>query len=183
MSKSEHPSVQGPTADEGPVSPASSQLIIRPWWDPGHAMSGHYLSDDYVERYWLGVLGPSVICLLRRFAVGFDAHPRGFRLSLPDTSRAIGLGGGVSRNSPIVRTIDRACTFNVARRVDDNELDVRLLLPTLSRRQLARLPQSVQTSHARWIAENRPAQTSPRPMPSPMTSSTASGDSTTRDAA
>lgn len=134
-------------------SPAQ-QLIVRPWWDPDLAINGHALGDSYVETFWLGILGPSVICLLRRFARGFESHPRGFRLSLPDTAKAIGLGTGTGRQAPINRTIDRACTFNIARRVALDELDVRLHLPSLSSRQLSRLPLAVQNSHDKWMATN-----------------------------
>lgn len=170
MSILEHPSVQGPRprADAhlellGPGAtlraasgPAAQRLVVRPWWDPDLAVSGHALSSSYVETFWLGVLGPSVICLLRRFARGFESHPGGFRLSLPDTAKAIGLGTGTGRQAPINRTIDRACTFHIARRVALDEIDVRLHLPTLTERQLDRLPLALQNSHERWLAGQSP---------------------------
>lgn len=159
MSILEHPSVQGPrfeSSDEqsgksSSTSPAK-QLIVRPWWDPELAVVGHALASPYVETFWLGVLGPSVICLLRRLARGFEGHPQGFRLSLPDTAKAIGLGAGTGRQAPINRTIDRACTFHIARRVATDEIDVRLYLPSLTARQVSRLPLSIQNSHERWVA-------------------------------
>ncbi|MCB1256312.1 MAG: hypothetical protein KDB26_04360 [Microthrixaceae bacterium] len=159
MSILEHPSVQGPqfeSNDEHPNNPSSAcppkQLVVRPWWDPELAVAGHALASPYVETFWLGVLGPSVICLLRRLARGFEGHPQGFRLSLPDTAKAIGLGAGTGRQAPINRTIDRACTFHIARRVASDEIDVRLYLPSLTARQVSRLPLSIQNSHERWVA-------------------------------
>lgn len=128
-------------------------LIARPWWDPDLAIHGHPLDDPYVEMFWTGVLGPSVTCLLRRLARGFQKHPNGFRMSAPDTARALGLGTGTGRNGPLNRTIDRACTFHLVRRTGPEEIDVRLHLPTLSRRQLSRLPVSVRNTHREWLSD------------------------------
>lgn len=144
----------GPAQTVAPVGTpdrsAAGLLTVRPWWDPDLAINGHQLDDPYVEMFWLGVLGPSVICLLRRFARGFARHPEGFRLSVRDTARAIGVGTGTGRNGPLNRTIDRACTFHIMRRTTTDEIDVRLHLPSLSRRQLSRLPVSVQNTHREW---------------------------------
>ncbi len=157
MSQQDHPSVCHLDPDQ--------ILTIRPWWDPFLAIEGHPVTGDYTERFWLGVLGPSVICLLRRLARGFDSHPSGFQIVRSDTARAIGLGGGSGNQAPLNRTIERACTFNIARRVSPEVLDVRLHLPTLTSRQLARLPLAVRTAHARWTDEHAPAIPAP---PGPM---------------
>lgn len=132
----------------------SRHLVVRPWWDPDLAITGHRLDDPYVELFWLGVLGPSTICLLRRLSRGFDLHPEGFRLSVASTARAIGLGPATGRNGPLNRTIDRACNFGLMRRTALDEIDVRLHIPSLSRRQLTRLPVAVQNAHEDWVSEN-----------------------------
>ncbi len=159
MSLQDHPSDSH--VDSAHLDPEQA-LIVRPWWDPSLAIDGHPVTGEYTERFWLGVLGPSVICLLRRLARGFEAHPAGFQIVLTDTARAIGLGGGTGQQAPINRTIDRACTFGMARRVSPEELEVRLHLPTLTTRQLARLPLATRTSHNRWLAEHSPATPGPR---------------------
>ena len=145
-----HPS-QMPPAD-GPV-----RLTVRPWWDPHLAENGHPARSDYAERYWLGVVGPSTLLLLRRFARGFDEFPGGFHVDLAETARALGLGRGTGRNAPLQRSIDRACTFGLARRVAPAPasgslpvVEVRLHLPHLAPHQLARLPESVRRSHDAW---------------------------------
>jgi hypothetical protein len=135
-----------------PDAPPSTSMIVRPWWDPQLATTGVDPRSTYVERYWLGVVGPSAVLLLRRFARGLEEHPEGFRISLADTARAIGLGAGVGRQSPINRTIDRACLFNTMRRVATDEVQVRTHLPLLNARQLSRLPLAVRNSHALWLA-------------------------------
>ncbi|MHB1138061.1 MAG: hypothetical protein ACYC2O_03835, partial [Microthrixaceae bacterium] len=125
------------------------------WYDPGLALDGFALCSPYVERYWLGVLGPSAIVLLRRLARGLDERPDGFQISLADTARAIGLGRGTGRQAPISRTIERACMFSAMRRVSATEVHVRTHLPRLTPRQLARLPLAVRNSHGPWLAAHR----------------------------
>lgn len=138
-----------------PIDDERSVLVIRPWFDPGLALEGFELRSAYVERYWLGVLGPSAIVLLRRLARGLDDRPDGFQISVADTARAIGLGRGTGRQSPITRTIDRACLFSTMRRVSETELHVRTHLPRLTPRQLSRLPLAVRNSHGPWLAAHR----------------------------
>ncbi len=139
-----------PTEAPRPES-APTTIVVRPWHDPSLAHRGHTPRSEYVERFWLGVLGPSAVMLLRRLARGLDEHPDGFAIALPDTARAIGLGGGTGRSSPVNRTIDRCCMFGVMRRLDDGSIAVRTHLPALNGRQLARLPLAVRTSHDAWL--------------------------------
>lgn len=138
--------------DPSPTETAS-RLIVRPWWDPDLAVHGHDPRGAYAERFWLGVVGPSTLLLLRRLARGFESHPGGFAIDLGDTARALGLGTGTGRNSPIVRTVDRACAFGLARRRGDDTLEVRTHLPDLAPRQVARLPLSVRRSLQDWSGE------------------------------
>jgi len=139
-----------------PAPEGQLRLTVRPWWDPDLATTGHPLRSDYVERYWLGVVGPSTLLLLRRFARGFDEFPGGFHVDVAETARALGLGRGTGRNAPLRRSIDRACTFGLARRRASTTADglevveVRLHLPGLAPHQLARLPESVRRSHDAW---------------------------------
>lgn len=131
-----------------------SSLVIRPWWDPVLATSGVDPRSSYVERYWLGVIGPSAVLLMRRLARGLEEHPEGFQISLADTARAIGLGAGTGRNAPINRTIERACMFGAMRRMSPGEVQVRTHLPMLNARQLGRLPLAVRNSHAAWMSQH-----------------------------
>ncbi len=45
-----------------PSLPAAS-LHIRPWPDPVIDRLGHDPRSAYVERFWLGVLGPSTLAV------------------------------------------------------------------------------------------------------------------------
>ena len=67
-------------------------LAIRPWSDPVIDRVGHDPRSAYVEKFWLGILGPSTTWLLRHLAGELDLHPDGFVLSLPECATALGLG-------------------------------------------------------------------------------------------
>lgn len=142
--------------------PMPSTLTIRPWWDPSLASSGFDPRSEYVERFWLGVLGPSVVLLIRRLARGLSEHPEGFSVDLGDTARALGLSTATGRNAPMPRTLDRACMFSVMRRVGEAEYDARTHLPRLTQRQLNRLPAVVRSSHRVWLEHHDRARV-PRP--------------------
>ena len=98
--------------------------------------SATILGRDYVERFWLGVIGPSTTWLMRRLAAGLDrstrglhprpaARPRGAR-----HRRAWRHAGG--RNSPFLRTLDRSCQFGARPLVAHDTLAVRRRLPPLN---------------------------------------------------
>ena len=133
-----------------PVFPLES-LTVRPWPDPVIDQLGHDPRSAYVERFWLGLLGPSATWLLRRLAAGFEAEPAGFDLDLAETARSLGLGQRGGKGGPFMRTIDRCCFFGVAQRVDPQTMRVRRRLPPLTRAQIGRLPETLKVEHVRWI--------------------------------
>ncbi len=155
------PSPSQDTTPSGPEQPAS--YTVTPWWDPGLATRGVDPRDPYVERFWLGTLGPSTVLLLRRFARGLDEHPEGFRVGVVDTSLALGLGRGTGRNAPITRTVNRAVSFDMMRRPDPGRLEVRTHLPLLGPRQLRHLPPLQRRLHDEWL--RRRTDSSPRAEP------------------
>ncbi len=128
-------------------------LTVSPWPDDLIDSLGFDARSPYVERFWLGVLGPSTTWLLRRVAAGFDQHPEGFELSLSQTAQALGLGDRGGRNSPFLRTVNRVIQFDLARVAGPAELAVRRKLPPLSRRQTNRLSPSLQADHQQWQAD------------------------------
>jgi hypothetical protein len=141
---------QRPTDAAGTTAPAA-QLIVLPWPDSVHGLPGHDPRSLYVEKFWLGILGPSTTLLLRRVARGFDDRPDGFAVSVVDTARALGLGEGTGKNSMVMRTVERACQFGMARPGVGGELLVRTELPWLNARQVSRLPEILQRAHAREL--------------------------------
>ncbi len=138
-----------------PTFPTAA-LLVRPWPDPVIDQLGHDPRSSYVERFWLGILGPSTTWLLRRFASDLEANPSGYDLDLAETARALGLGGKGGRHSPFMRSIDRCCQFGAAQQLGDATLEVRRKLPPLTRSQVQRLPDALQREHKQWQEEQLP---------------------------
>lgn len=128
----------------------SPTLVVLPWHDAIIDARGYDPRSPYVERFWLAVLGPSAVWLLRRLARGLESHPEGFRIDVAETARALGLGPGVGRQAGFGRTLQRCCTFGLVRQVEAELVTVRRRVPPLTRRQLRRLPASLQHAHTEW---------------------------------
>lgn len=141
------------------ISFETEYLTVRPWAQEAPERAGFDPRSPYVERFWLGIIGPSTTWLMRRIAAGFDAAPDGFELPLEETARALGLGDPAGRNSAFLRTVNRMVQFELGRQSAPGELEVLRRLPPVSRRQLARLSPALQEAHERWSAEA--VQTSP----------------------
>jgi len=135
--------------------PGGPTLRIVPWVDPVADPHGVDPCSRYVELYWLGIIGPSTAWLLRRLNYGLEVHGDGFDLHLPETARSLGLGDKMGKNAPFRRALARLITFELARAQGPGELAVRTRIPPLPLRHLSRLPESLQRSHRRWVAEQQ----------------------------
>jgi hypothetical protein len=149
------------------LDPALRTLHVVPWSDPLVDRTGHDPRGDYVERFWLACLGPSTTWLIRTFSWGFATSPQGFNLDLPETAKALGMSDRLGRNSPFVRSITRACQFDLAAVHSQHPsgttvLRARTTLPWLSRRLAAALPATLREEHQAWLnASNLAAERSP----------------------
>ena len=135
-------------------------LAVRAWSDPVIDAVGHDVRSAYVERFWLGLLGPSATWLLRRLVQGLEDRPDGFDLDLALTATQLGLGGRSGRHSPFFRSIERCCRFGAAQPDRRATLRVRRQLPPLTRMQIARLPLPLQEAHQAWV--DGPSHGAPR---------------------
>ena len=94
-----------------PIFPTDVMQVV-PWVDPVVDALGFDARSDYVELFWLGVIGPSTTWLMRRLAAGLDRSPEGFTLDLGETAQALGISGQGGtlggRNAPFARTLVRA---------------------------------------------------------------------------
>jgi hypothetical protein len=131
-------------------TPSVSSLPVRPWPDGVIDALGHDPRSAYVERFWLGILGPSTTWLIRFLADRLDASPEGFDLDLASTAQALGLGSRGGRHSPFMRALSRCCQFDVAEARPDGVLAVRRKLPPLTRRQILRLSPELVAAHQAW---------------------------------
>ncbi len=128
-----------------------TEFAVRPWPDSVIDEVGHDPRSAYVERFWLGVLGPSSVVLLRRLAAELESSPSGFTLPLEETARTLGLGTRGGRNSPFVRTITRCAQFRLVH-FDETAATIlaRRKLPPLTRGQVGKLPDRLQRQHEDW---------------------------------
>lgn len=121
-------------------------LSIVAWRDPAVEISGHHPASAYVERYWLPSFGPSATWAQRRLVFALEDHGGSYRISLVDLARELGLGAGTGRHSLVVRTLTRLVALGLAR-PSEELLAVRLAVPSLSARHLARLPDHLARLH------------------------------------
>lgn len=133
------------------VDPGTSSLWIEHWADERTERFGHFARSPYVERFWLGILGPSSTWLLRSISYGLEGAPVGFDLATQDMARVLGLGERTGKFSPFLRAIGRLCQFELAY-LRGSTLVVRSHVPWLDRRQVTRLPESLQLEHQQWEA-------------------------------
>jgi len=121
------------------------------WPDALADSVGHPVEGEYVEHYWLGILGPTATWLLRRFAAAVAAPGRGTDIDLRVLAGSLGLAYHPGRPNPFARGVDRLVMFGLVRHVSAVPVPtfaVRTRVPSLSQRQLSRLPQELRDSHA-----------------------------------
>ncbi len=133
------------------IPPDLPALTVLPWPDAVIDRVGHDPRTLYVERFWLGILGPSATWLTRHLVEGLDAAPDGFELDLDECAASLGLGRRPGANAVLPRTLARCCQFGATRLIGPTMLQARRKLPPLTRRQIARLPDTLQAEHARWV--------------------------------
>jgi hypothetical protein len=127
-----------------------TMLTIQPWPDPVIDTVGHDPRSLYAETFWLPTLGPTALLLLRHLASKFDDRVGAIELPVAEASLALGLGERAGNSSPIVRSLTRLETFDLACSDGRGTVAVRRNLPPLHRRHVRRLPPALQTAHAQW---------------------------------
>lgn len=131
------------------IDPHSPYVTIRPWLDPVVDERGHDPRSTYVERYWLGVIGPTATWIVRRFADEFDQSPDGFTIDLDHTATTMGLSFSRGAHSPFGKALHRCVMFGLAMPTEEGFV-VRRRFPTVARRHLDRLPADVRAAHDQW---------------------------------
>ncbi len=131
-------------------------LSVTPWQDTTVESLGYAVRSDYVEWFWLPVLGPSATWLLRRIDFGFDQFPGGYVLDVVSTARAIGVAGRNDAGTIFARALTRLNTFGVAHGSGD-AYAVRRVLPPVSQRHLSRMPEHLRSAHADWLSQRATA--------------------------
>lgn len=130
--------------------PAGPRVTIRPWVDPVVDQHGHDPRSAYVERFWLGVIGPTATWIMRRFAAGFDTEPDGYTLDLDHTATSMGLSYSKGAASPFGKALRRCMMFGLVQPLSDG-FAVRRRIPQVARRHLQRFPEEVRSAHESWV--------------------------------
>lgn len=141
--------------------PADGLLTVVPWCDPVVDRHGHPAQGDYVEWFWLPVLGPTATWLLRRLAAHAAHEPSGSLVDVADLAAALGVAWQPDHEGPFTRALSRCVMFGACAPVVDTvaTLAVRLALPQLPARHLTRLPAVLRDMHTEWLADARRADT------------------------
>jgi hypothetical protein len=126
-------------------------LTVRPWVDPAADAVGYDPRSDYVEHFWLVLMGPSTTLLLRRLAMALDEWPDGFECSTRELSWSLGLGHS-GQNTSLARTFRRSTEFGMTRLDRSGDMLVRRRLPPLPRHMVSRLPAWLQTAHRDYVS-------------------------------
>lgn len=108
----------------------------------------------YAEMFWLPVIGPSSLWLLRRIELTATVRP--WSIDRTELGALFGLSG-TGKHSPLTRTLVRLHGFYLLRPLDHREVVrataflVRCGLPLLTRKQVERLPGGLQMAHAKFL--------------------------------
>jgi len=133
------------------VETDTRRIAIVPWRDPTVELIGYPVRSDYVEWFWLPVLGPSATWLLRRFDAWLEHTPDGFSMDSFDIARSLGVAGRDDVGSTFARALHRLQMFGAAQPAGAS-LAVRRVMPPVAAHHVARMPSFLQAYHAEWTA-------------------------------
>jgi hypothetical protein len=111
----------------------SPTIVVVPWVDPVVDEAGASVFSRYVEMYWLPVLGPSALWMMRRMVMGFETFPAGYEMDCATTAT----------------DLSRCLHFGAAQ-PHQGGLAVRCYLPAVSKRHLQRLSAPLRDAHDAW---------------------------------
>ena len=154
------PMAPGAKRSGPPVFP-EERIMVSAWPDPTLDSLGHDPRSVYVEKFWLSILGPSSLLLLRRLALKLEAEPGGFEIDPVAWAFELGLGMRGGKNGPFWRSIERTSRFNATYRQGDRLLVRRKLAP-LNLHQIDKLPPHLQIAHRKWAEQQLIEHRSPQ---------------------
>jgi hypothetical protein len=134
---------------------AVREIEVACWRDSVVERVGFDACGDYVELFWLPIIGPTSTWLLRRLAVMTVLHPDGASLDATATAQSLGLGTNTSAQGSLIRSLHRLSIFGLVRMIG-NRVEVRTVVPPLTMKHLARLPEHLQNAHFLW-SESHPS--------------------------
>jgi hypothetical protein len=127
-------------------------LTITRLVDPVVEEHGYPVDSRYVECFWLPVLGPSAVWLLRHAEFHTEMGP--YVVDEDVLARSIGIG--VAGGRPLRRTLERLVRFHCALGGVD-QWAVRTALPALNARMEEHLPEALRVAHREFVLARRQA--------------------------
>lgn len=130
--------------------PQVEVVVIEALHDAVLEAAGHHVSTLYAETFWLPVIGPTALWLLRLAARHTTDGP--WTVDTEALGRSLGVGGGrhFGKASQLHRTFDRLKQFNCADGGWTSTWRLATHVPPLTRGRIARLPESLQREHDTW---------------------------------
>lgn len=135
--------------------PPTGRVTVVAWRDPMVDEHGHPADGEYVEWFWLPVLGPTATWLVRRLAVHAAHEPDGGLVDVADLAASLGVAWQPDCDGPFARALSRCVMFGACAPVADvaATLAVRISMPQLPVRHLMRLPTTLREMHTEWLRE------------------------------
>lgn len=137
--------------------PLPETLLVSKW--PDAVVEDHgfpVMSSAYVETFWLPVLGPSSLWLLRRLVSTIELADGNALFDTELLSQMLGLGHGIGKHSILGRSVHRLVKFGAGQMNGPGDhLVVRTHLGTVPRGLRAGWPEFLQAAHIQH--EVRPA--------------------------
>lgn len=125
-------------------------VMVVPWHDPIVDAVGFDVRSNYVELFWLNVLGPTATWTLRRLVTGLDRYPLGYELDLAETAGMLGLSYSTGTSNSFARALQRCQLFGMSQSMPGGGLAVRRKVPPVAARHLSRMPPQLQAMHSQW---------------------------------
>ena len=132
------------------LAPQAATVMVVPWHDAIVDAVGFDVRSNYVELFWLNVLGPTATWTLRRLVTGLDRYPLGYELDLAETASMLGLAYSAGTSNSFARALQRCQLFGMSQTVPGGGLAVRRRVPPVAARHLSRMPPQLQAMHQQW---------------------------------
>lgn len=120
-----------------------TEIVVEPWRPEGDCVPAR---GEYVELFWLPILGPTAIMFLRRVASDLVTFPDGYVMDNTVMAACMGLH---AHTMAYVSMVNRCARYGMVRTSDHGGLVIRDCLPRLSPRLIDRLHPVLQAEHAR----------------------------------
>lgn len=125
------------------------RITFEPWPDAVIEANGHHATSTYAETYWLPILGPSCLVVLRRVATDLARDMTEVGYPLEPFGRCFGLAP-----KGFDRTLQRLAKYGLVQALGQGRWRIRCHLPPLTLARLDRLPACLAAAHQ---AEQRAA--------------------------